>query len=182
MLPSRMLSLNSCWGDKVAVRVALYAVGYSPLASCQRRRSCTSSRLRNTTTCSITPTSLSQPRRFASMADHSFVPGIVFTTIDGTDKAKALARVLVESKLAGCVQIKEVTSVYRWDGEIQMDPEYQLTVKCDLTRYSDLEKLIKSKHSYDCPQIVAVEIVKGSPQYLEWLKTETWPESDSGKK
>eukprot|EP00117_Sycon_ciliatum_P045466 scpid96665/ scgid32678/ Protein CutA; Acetylcholinesterase-associated protein; Brain acetylcholinesterase putative membrane anchor len=119
---------------------------------------------------------LTRPSSTTSMASGSgeeFRPGMVLTTTDSLVKAKELAQALVESRLAACVQMKEITSVYRWDGATQMDPEYQLVIKCNLNRYDAVEKFLLKKHNYDCPQIVAVEIACGSPEYLDFMRKET---------
>ena len=109
-------------------------------------------------------------RRFLST---SFRPGIVYTTESSLANAKKLARALVQTKVAACVQLKEITSIYEWLGEIEEEKEIQLTIKCDLQQYDELEKMILAQHSYDTPQILAVEAVGGSKDYLSFVQSGT---------
>ncbi|HEV7644262.1 MAG TPA: divalent-cation tolerance protein CutA [Pyrinomonadaceae bacterium] len=97
---------------------------------------------------------------------------IVFTTTPNKDEAEALARKLVEQKLAGCVQIvPRITSIYQWEGKIQKDEEYLLLIKTLPEKFADLEAFIKANHSYTLPEIAAVNAENVSKEYLEWLKT-----------
>ena len=89
------------------------------------------------------------------------------------ENAKKLAQLLFQTKQAACVQLKEVTSIYEWDGKVEEETEIQLTIKCDLQNFSTLESFIKSKHSYDTPQIIAVYATAISSDYLSFLKTGT---------
>jgi periplasmic divalent cation tolerance protein len=111
-------------------------------------------------------------RRFFSSAS-GFRPGIIYTTESSEKNAKHLANELVKSKFAACVQMKEVTSVYEWNGKVEEDKEIQLTIKCNLQQYDALESFIKSIHSYDTPQIIAVEVEKASLDYLQFMKSGT---------
>lgn len=88
------------------------------------------------------------------------------------DKALAekIARLLVESNLAACVNIlPNITSVYRWQGEIECATEFLLLIKARQSVYSALESLIKSQHPYQIPEIIAVAIECGLPEYLHWI-------------
>ena len=60
------------------------------------------------------------------------------------ENAKKLAQLLIQTKQAACVQLKEVTSIYEWDGKVEEETEIQLTIKCDLQNFSTLESFIKS--------------------------------------
>ena len=95
---------------------------------------------------------------------------IVLTTAPNSDEAKALARLLVERKLAACVQIlPQVTSVYSWEGKIQTEPEHLLLIKTLEEKFDALSDFIRENHSYDVPEIVAVEAEKVSEDYLDWV-------------
>jgi periplasmic divalent cation tolerance protein len=95
---------------------------------------------------------------------------IVFTTLPNADEAETLARRLVEEKLAGCVQVvPQITSFYQWENEIQKDEEYLLLIKTLPGNFDRLAEFIKSNHSYSVPEIVAVEALKVSVDYLKWL-------------
>ncbi|MFH1436844.1 MAG: divalent-cation tolerance protein CutA [Pseudomonadota bacterium] len=99
---------------------------------------------------------------------------IVFSTIDSEDRAAEVARALVESSLAACVNIvPRIRSVYKWKGDLCDDAESLMIIK---TRRSLLEKLkqkIASMHPYDVPEIVAFDIADGHDPYLKWLLDST---------
>ena len=95
---------------------------------------------------------------------------VVFITTPNKDEASRLAEMLVESHLAGCVQILPgIESVYRWQGQIERQEEVLLIAKTLKSRFSDLETEVRAIHSYETPEIVAVPLTAGSPAYLEWL-------------
>lgn len=107
------------------------------------------------------------------MADHL----TVLTTTDSAEKAQALAAGAVKARVAACAQISTpVTSVYRWDGDVQTDQEWQVLFKTSAARYEALEAHIKAEHDYDTPEIIATLIVAGSAEYLAWVDDETKPE------
>jgi periplasmic divalent cation tolerance protein len=102
---------------------------------------------------------------------------VVITTTDSAEAAEALASKLVEDRLAACVQIiGPIRSLYRWDGEIQNDQEWQCVIKTAADRLEELTETIKANHSYDMPEVVALPIVGGSADYLSWLTDETRPQ------
>ena len=95
---------------------------------------------------------------------------IILTTTASTDEAESLANGLVESRLAACVQIlPRMTSVYRWQGKIERETEHLLLMKTLPEKYEAVEKYILDHHSYDTPEIVAVDAEKASAGYLKWL-------------
>ena len=92
------------------------------------------------------------------------------------DRAVALqiARALVEQKLAACVSIlAECTSVYRWQGRIESAGEVPLLIKTRAALYAEVEATIRRLHPYELPEIVAVSIVRGSSDYLDWITAST---------
>jgi len=94
----------------------------------------------------------------------------VITTTETADDAEAIARALVEQRLAACVQVSgPIQSTYRWKGAIETSPEWQCTAKSRGDRYAEIEAVIRRLHPYDEPEILAVAIVAGSPSYLQWL-------------
>jgi periplasmic divalent cation tolerance protein len=98
----------------------------------------------------------------------------VLTTTDSADKAEALARSVIETRLAACAQISApVTSVYRWQGAIETTEEWQVLFKTTAARYEALEAHLKAAHDYDTPEIIATPVVRGSAAYLAWLTEET---------
>ena len=95
----------------------------------------------------------------------------VFTTIDNEAAARRIADVLVEKRLAACVQVVgPITSVYRWQGKVETATEWLCLIKTTREMYDGLEASIRALHSYEVPEIVAVPIVAGSRDYLDWLK------------
>ena len=94
---------------------------------------------------------------------------IVSTTVGSGTEAKAMARALVETRLAACVQILPVTSVYRWEGEIEEAVEHLLLCKIAASDFAAVEAAIRRQHGYDVPEIVMVAITAGSAPYMTWL-------------
>jgi periplasmic divalent cation tolerance protein len=94
----------------------------------------------------------------------------VITTTEHRQDAEKIAGILVDKRLAGCVQIVgPITSVYRWKGLIETAEEWQCLIKSKHGLYEDIEKIIKSVHPYEIPEIIVMPLVKGSKDYLEWL-------------
>jgi len=88
------------------------------------------------------------------------------------DEAEAIATALVDARLAACVQLMAVDSVYRWQGAVERASEVMLQAKTTQARLADAEALIKARHSYAVPEIIAVPIVAGSTDYLGWIESE----------
>ncbi|NWF58236.1 MAG: divalent-cation tolerance protein CutA [Fischerella sp.] len=101
--------------------------------------------------------------------DNSTGYGIVLVTAASREEAEAIASVLVESKLAACVNFFPIQSVYTWQGEVQKEQEWQLFIKTDLSQFSNLEAKIHEIHSYQVPEIIALPILAGSHPYLQWI-------------
>ena len=96
---------------------------------------------------------------------------IVFTTLPDPGSAKALAGQLVQQELAACVNILgKITSVYCWQGEVQDDTEHQLVIKTTQARYDALQTWIREHHPYELPEIIAVPVARGLPDYLDWVE------------
>ncbi len=91
-------------------------------------------------------------------------------TTGNREEADRIADLLVEKRLAACVQIlPEIRSVYFWKNEIQRESEILLLAKSTKERFQDLEREVRAIHSYETPEIVALEITDGSRPYLNWL-------------
>lgn len=96
---------------------------------------------------------------------------VVLTTTPNIVEAETLAAKIVEAKLAACVQIlPQMTSIYIWKDVIQKDSEHLILIKTLAEKFDELEKFIQTNHSYDTPEIVALEAAKVSENYLDWLK------------
>lgn len=99
---------------------------------------------------------------------------LVLTNLPDATSARALAGLLVESRLAACVNIlPSCRSVYRWEGRIEEAEEVPLLIKTTTDRYTALEMAIREQHPYELPEIIAVPIERGLPAYLNWIATET---------
>ena len=102
---------------------------------------------------------------------------VVLTTISTFEEADALAVKLVESRLAACVQIlPQMTSVYVWEGKTQHESECLLLIKTLTEKWDDLREFISTNHSYDIPEIVAID-AKAAEPYLAWLTAELTSET-----
>lgn len=98
----------------------------------------------------------------------------VVTTVDSEEAAGRIARLLVEERLAACVQVLgPMTSHYRWQGNIEAAGEYLCLIKSRKGLYGAIETALKSVHPYEVPEILAMPISDGSPDYLAWLAAET---------
>lgn len=99
---------------------------------------------------------------------------LVVTNLPDRESAEKLAALLIERRLAACVNIlAPCRSVYRWQGEIQHDEEHPLLIKTVQTRYAELEASIRANHPYELPEIIAVSLTHGLPAYLQWVESET---------
>ena len=98
---------------------------------------------------------------------------IVITTTDKKEEAELIAESLLKKRLAACVQIMRINSMYWWKGNIEKANEYLCFIKTKENLYKEVEEHIKNMHSYTVPEIIALKVEKGIPSYLEWLKSET---------
>jgi len=82
----------------------------------------------------------------------------------------------VAAHAGACVNVlAPCRSVYRWEGRIETAEEVPLLVKTTAARYPELEQLIKGRHPYELPEIIAVPLSAGLPAYLAWVAAETTP-------
>jgi periplasmic divalent cation tolerance protein len=99
---------------------------------------------------------------------------LVLTNVPQRAAAERLADLLVEKKLAACVNIlAPCRSVYRWQGAVQHDEEHPMLIKTTSERYAALEQALRAGHPYELPEIIAVPIERGLPAYLAWVAAET---------
>lgn len=99
---------------------------------------------------------------------------LVLTTLPSPDEARALVRELVDQRLAACGTILErVTSVYRWEGKVEVAAESQVMLKTRRGCWEGLQSAVQQLHPYDVPELLAVPIETGLPAYLEWVRSET---------
>ncbi len=112
----------------------------------------------------------------AGRADGDHLILVVTTTVGPGDAAAGLARAMVERRLAACVQIDpEITSFYRWKGELCEDREARLVVKTAPAREAALRAFLAEHHPYELPQFVAVTAA-ASPEYARWVRAEVGDE------
>ena len=101
-------------------------------------------------------------------------PLVVLMTAGSQEEAEKIAASLVSTMLAACVNIMPgITSVYRWQDEVQRDQEWLLLAKTRRDVLDDLTRHVQELHSYDVPEVIALPIVGGSKSYLRWLERET---------
>lgn len=101
---------------------------------------------------------------------------VVLTNLPDRAAAEKLADLLVEQSLAACVNIlAPCRSVYRWRGEVHHDEECPMLIKTTAERYPSLEAAILANHPYELPEIIAVPVERGLPEYLGWVAQETRP-------
>lgn len=100
-------------------------------------------------------------------------PVMVYVTTSGQDEAARIGRVLVEERLAACVNIlPPIRSFYNWDGELQDDSEVAFIAKTTQRLVDDLVKRVRELHCYTVPAIVALPIIAGNKDYLDWVESE----------
>ncbi|PPK72822.1 divalent cation tolerance protein [Methylobacter tundripaludum] len=95
---------------------------------------------------------------------------IIFCTCPDKDTAEKIARLLVADNKAACVNILPgITSVYSWEGRIESAQEHLLLIKAHKDRYQAIETALRDNHPYELPEIIAVPIERGLPEYLHWI-------------
>ena len=97
----------------------------------------------------------------------------VYTTTEKKEDAKKIANILVNKKLAGCIQIiGPILSTYWWKNNVETEEEWLCLIKSKKSLFEKLEKAIKEVHPYETPEIIALPIITGSKDYLKWLEKE----------
>jgi len=107
----------------------------------------------------------------------------VLVTTGSEEQAVSIARVLVGERLAACVNVVgPVRSIYRWRDAIEDDREYLLIAKTRATLYIKLEKRVRELHTYEMPEVLALNADRGSPPYVKWVLESTGPPRAPAKK
>ncbi len=102
---------------------------------------------------------------------------IVYTTCGNITEAEAIARSLIDSRWAACVNVVPgLLSYYRWQGKVENDTELLLMIKTERGLVDEVRHTLETLHSYDLPEMIVVPIIDGSPNYLEWMDQEMRPE------
>ena len=95
---------------------------------------------------------------------------VVLTTCGNDEDADAMARVLVEQRLAACVNaVSKVASTYRWKNEVQRDRETLLIIKTTGSQLAAVEQAIRKHSKYELPEVIALPVTAGSADYLAWV-------------
>lgn len=101
-------------------------------------------------------------------------PRLIYITCSNREEALQLGKAIVEQRLAACANILDgMTSLYWWEGKVQEDQECVLIFKTQASLVDDLIQKVKALHSYEVPAILSLPILKGNPDYLQWIGTET---------
>ncbi|MCH7568655.1 MAG: divalent-cation tolerance protein CutA [Nanoarchaeota archaeon] len=95
----------------------------------------------------------------------------VITAVDNEEKAHEIARFLLEKRVAACVQIIPISSMYRWKGKIEKSREWLCLIKGK--DFEKIESVIKKIHPYETPEIIEIPITQGNKKYLDWIDEET---------
>ncbi len=99
---------------------------------------------------------------------------IVFCTCPTEEVGKAIAGMLVQRRLAACVNIIDgLTSIYEWQGKTESDSECQLIIKTTVNCLDALEAAITEQHPYELPELIAVPVSEGSAGYMDWIRKNT---------
>ncbi|AXX93956.1 MULTISPECIES: divalent-cation tolerance protein CutA [Arcobacter] len=98
---------------------------------------------------------------------------IVQTTCSSKEEAKNIAKVLIEEKLAACVQLSEIESFYNWKEEFCCDNETLLNIKTRKDNFEKIKSKILELHSYDLPEIIQLDIANASEEYLKFIGDNT---------
>jgi periplasmic divalent cation tolerance protein len=99
---------------------------------------------------------------------------VVLVTVASPEEADGIATALVTERLAACVNVVgPVRSIYRWNDQVQHDPELLLIIKSRAALFGELEARVRALHSYETPEIIALPIAAGSAAYLDWLQSAT---------
>jgi len=98
---------------------------------------------------------------------------VVLSTASSAAEAETIARRLVDERLAACVNVVTgVRSFYRWKGKIEDSGEWLLVIKSSRGRFEELRAALEKLHSYDVPEVIALPVVEGTKNYLNWMEGE----------
>jgi periplasmic divalent cation tolerance protein len=98
---------------------------------------------------------------------------VILTTTSSLGEAEKIARALLAGKLAACVQVLPIKSYYPWQGQVQVDDEQLLLIKCRSADFEAIATCIRANHSYELPEIVQLPITNGLQDYLGWISQVT---------
>jgi periplasmic divalent cation tolerance protein len=102
--------------------------------------------------------------------------GVITTTVAERDDAERLAALLLDEKLAACVQITKIESRYVWKGETNHQAELMLLIKTRTALFGSVMAKLAEEHPYETPEIVATPFTAGLPAYFDWIAENTKPD------
>lgn len=95
---------------------------------------------------------------------------VSYVTTPNQEVARNLAKVLVEKRVAACVNIvNNVESIYEWQGKLEQDSESMMIIKSNSEKSAALKEIIEKEHPYDCPEVITLEVKSGSEKYINWI-------------
>ncbi len=94
---------------------------------------------------------------------------IVYVTCNSDEEGSRLADLLIREHLAACVNILPVKSTYSWEGKIEQQSEQLLIIKSIKSRFEALRKAVKNNHSYENPEIIAIDVSDATDDYINWV-------------
>ena len=103
------------------------------------------------------------------MADY----GVILVTVDTQQAAQEIAAALVSDRLAACVNLYPIHSVYTWEDKVEQAAEWQLVIKTDLALFDQITAALDLLHPYEVPEVLALPIQQGSELYMAWLEQNT---------
>jgi periplasmic divalent cation tolerance protein len=97
---------------------------------------------------------------------------VVLCTCASEEEARKLAITLVEQRVAACVNVVSgIQSYYRWQGSVEQTGEFLLVIKSSRARFPELRAALETTHSYEVPEVIALPVVDGAPNYLNWIES-----------
>ena len=107
---------------------------------------------------------------------------VIFVTAASSGEGKKIARHLVETKLAACINISQpMESVYRWEGKIAEEREFLLIIKSTGELFPEIKAEISKIHSYHTPEVICLPVIDGSRNYLQWVSDSVKPAATENK-
>jgi periplasmic divalent cation tolerance protein len=108
------------------------------------------------------------------MMEHVTDVVLILTTVPAAARADAIARSLVDERLAACVNVlSPMTSFYRWQGKIEQEEERQIVIKTTRDRVASVQTRLRDLHAYEVPEFLVLPVSDGSTGYLDWVRNET---------
>ncbi len=98
---------------------------------------------------------------------------IIIAACPNESEAKKIAHALIEHRLAACVQLSSIHSIYRWKDKLEESPEVRLLIKTTDDRFEKVTQLFRSITAYTCPEILSYRVEQGTEDYLAWIASET---------